>query len=66
MRNKNCTFCSLKLLFNIVDTLFFYFIHFFNYRYFGSGALSGKMLLVRIGENNNINAYFGQVRLSKG
>ena len=24
----------------------------------GSGALSGKMLLVRIVENNNINAYF--------
>ena len=24
----------------------------------GSGALSGKMLLVRIAENNKINAYF--------
>ena len=26
--------------------------------YLGSGALSGKMLLVRIMENNNIEAYF--------
>jgi len=25
---------------------------------FGSGALSGKMLLVRIVENNKIDAYF--------
>ncbi len=25
---------------------------------FGSGALSGKMLLVRILENNKVNAYF--------
>ena len=27
-------------------------------RFFGSGALSGKMLLVRIVENNKIEAYF--------
>ena len=33
---------------------------------FGSGALSGKMLLVRIVENNKIYDYLGQVRLSKG
>ena len=33
---------------------------------FGSVALSGKMLLVRIVENNKIEAYLGQVRLSKG
>ncbi len=26
--------------------------------YFGSGAFSGKMLLVRIVENNKIDAYF--------
>ena len=32
----------------------------------GSGALSGKMLLVSIVENNKINDYLGQVRLSKG
>ena len=31
----------------------------------GSGALSGKMLLVRIVENNKIDAYLGQFRLSK-
>ncbi len=31
----------------------------------GSGALSGKMLLLRIVENNN-DDYLGQVRLSKG
>ncbi len=34
--------------------------------FFGSGALSSKMLLVRIIENNKIDAYLGQVRLSKG
>ncbi len=28
------------------------------YRIFGSGALSGKMLLVKIVENNNMDAYF--------
>ena len=28
-------------------------------------ALNGKILLVRIIENNKIDAYFGQVRLSK-
>ncbi len=33
--------------------------------YLGSGALSGKMLLVRIVENNEIDGYLGQVRLSK-
>ena len=27
-------------------------------RFFGSGALSGKMLLVRIVENNKIDTYF--------
>ena len=32
----------------------------------GSGALSGKMLLVRIVEINKIDDYLGQVRLSKG
>ena len=32
----------------------------------GSGALSCKMLLVRIVENNKIGAYLGQVRLGKG
>ncbi len=32
---------------------------------FGSGALSGKMLLVRIVENNKIDEYFRLVRLSK-
>ena len=33
---------------------------------YGYNAFSGKMLLVRINENNKIDAYFGQVRLSKG
>ncbi len=33
---------------------------------YGSGALSGKMLLVRIVKNNKIHDYLGQVRLSKG
>ena len=33
---------------------------------FGSGALPSEMLLVRIIENNKIDAYLGQVRLSKG
>ncbi len=33
---------------------------------FGSGALSGKMLLVSIVENNKIDDYLGQVMLSKG
>ncbi len=33
---------------------------------FRSGELSGKMLLVRIVENNKIDDYLGQVRLSKG
>ena len=32
---------------------------------YGSGALSGKMLLVRIVEYNIIADYLGQVRLSK-
>ena len=40
-------------------------IHFKKIQYFGSGALSGKMLLVRIVENNKIDAYLGQFRLSK-
>ena len=31
----------------------------------GSGALSGKMLLVWIVENNKIDDYFREVRLSK-
>ena len=31
----------------------------------GSGALSDKMLLVRIVENDKIADYLGQVRLSK-
>jgi len=35
-------------------------------RIFGSGALSGKMLLERIVENNKIDDILGQVRLSKG
>ncbi len=35
-------------------------------RVFLSGALSGKMLIVRIVENNQIDDYLGQVRLSKG
>ena len=33
---------------------------------FGSDALPGKMLLVRVIENNTIDAYLGQVRLSNG
>ncbi len=37
---------------------------FFNY-FFGSGALSGKMLLVMNVENNENDDYLGQVRLSK-
>ncbi len=36
------------------------------YAAFGSGALSGKMLPVRIVINNKIDDYLGQVRLSKG
>ncbi len=32
----------------------------------GSGALYGKMLLVRILKNNKIDDYLGQIRLSKG
>ena len=34
-----------------------------NWKY-GSGALAGKMLLVRIVENNKIDAYIMKVRLS--
>ena len=37
-----------------------------NNRIWGSGALSGKMMLVRIVENNMIDNYLGQVRLSIG
>ncbi len=33
---------------------------------FGSGALSGKMLLVRIVEKNKIDECLGKVMLSKG
>ena len=33
---------------------------------YGSGELSGKMLLVSIIETNKINDYLGQVGLSKG
>ena len=33
---------------------------------FKSGALSGKMLLVRIVENNKIDDFLWQVSLSKG
>ncbi len=36
------------------------------YRKTGSGALPGKLLLVRIIENHNLDAYLGQIRLSKG
>ncbi len=32
----------------------------------GSGALSDKMLLVRIVENNKLMLILGQIRLSKG
>ncbi len=32
----------------------------------GSGAHSGKMLLVKIVENNKIDDFLGLVRLSKG
>ncbi len=32
---------------------------------FGSDVLSGKMLIVMIIENNKIDAYLGQVKLSK-
>ncbi len=32
----------------------------------GSGALPGKMLLLRIVENNKIDAYLREVRLCKG
>ena len=32
-----------------------------NYAFLGFGALSGKMLLVRIVENNRIDDYLGQV-----
>ena len=35
-------------------------------RIFGSSALSGKMSLVWIVENNKNDDYLGQVRLSKG
>ncbi len=35
-------------------------------RNMGSCALPGKMLLVRIIENDEIDAYLGQVRLIKG
>ncbi len=34
--------------------------------FIGSGALSGKMLLVSIVENHKIDDYLDQVRLSKG
>ncbi len=34
--------------------------------FLGSGALSGKMLLERIVENDKIDDILGQVRLSKG
>ena len=30
---------------------------------FGSGILTGKMLLIRIIENNKINAYFRSVKI---
>ncbi len=33
---------------------------------FGSGALSGKMLLLSIVENDKTDDYLGKVRLSKG
>ncbi len=36
-----------------------------SYYILGSGALSGKMLLVRIVKNKKIDDYLGQVRLSK-
>jgi len=42
--------------------LIFMFIIYF----LGSGALSGKMLLERIVENDKIDDILGQVRLSKG
>ncbi len=34
--------------------------------FFGSNALSGKMLIVRINENDKIKLILRQVRLSKG
>ncbi len=36
------------------------------YIFLGSGALFGKILLVRIIENNKIMPILGQVRLSEG
>ena len=35
-------------------------------RIFGFGALPGKMMFVRNFENDKIEAYLGQVRMSKG
>ena len=34
--------------------------------FIGPGELPGIMLLIRIIEGNRIDAFFGQVRLSKG
>ncbi len=41
-------------------------MHYGSGRYVGSGALSGKTLLLRVVENDKIDAYFWEVRLSKG
>ncbi len=37
-----------------------------NFKVLGSGALPGKMMLVRIVEDNNIDEFLGHIRLSKG
>ena len=46
---------NLKL---VITTLDINFIPYFNSRNLGSGELSGKILLVRIIENNKIDDYF--------
>ena len=52
---KNWKTFSAGLSFKIFNRLLHFITHI---TIFGSGALSGKMLLVRIVENNRVDAYY--------
>ncbi len=56
-------YISLTYIYKLCSTILFYTSIYYSEK--GSGAIDGKMLLVRIIENNKIDAYFRVGRLSK-
>ncbi len=59
------TLFALSLWSLIIIYRSFYNVNAWRNKYLGSGALSVKMLHVMIVDNNTIDVYLGQVRLSK-